>query len=298
MIGKRNLAVFSKLPPMADFGGGGFDPAGATGGCYPAKSGSAWGMVFNSPRVSGDPSSGNYELTANWRLIHVDPKGGIVTAPDSHVFTASPFGGTAFGGIDSPSISYDFDGDGDDELLLLEGTSEHTGSGDFHGSLWTFKSGKIRRYPSAPPVIARPMDVDCDGRPDLLTDAPFIGEENCSSYLHTSVMGPFLVAHSLKDGTFSMSDEVAIRQAREGCGEPPSPFKLDEEADQSPLEALARIRCARLWGKSTATLEREIRAACRPPGTDDGCMVHHPGVCMEYQRMLEWARAKPPLVLR
>ena len=298
ILKKRNLQALRGVKPINDAGAGGFDAEAASSVCLPSANGSAWGVLLSKPRVTGNVAQGNHELTATWAVAHVDAAGRVVAAQRTATYSATPYGGTTFGGINNHSAVFDYDSDGEAELVLIAGTSEHTGTGDYRGSVWTFKGGKVQAYSPAPAGVVSAGDLDCDGRPDLSLTEPFDAAVNCSSMVHISVIGPTLTAHSLPDGTFSSSDSVAEGWARWQCEKSPPALTATDADTVDEMDLLQHVRCARLWGVPSTELVKQIQAACKAPRADERCGLKRPGVCVGMSTLLEWARATPPLTLR
>jgi hypothetical protein len=292
---KLNEKALQKIKPIVDVGGGGFDPATEPELCFDAGNGGAWGILLRNPRQTGTVGAIDWSLGADWFVAHVDAKGKLAFAKGPSAFTASSFGGTSFGGTNNQSAVFDYDGDGTRELVLVHGQSEHTGTGDYAATVWTLKNGKVVPYAKDPGGAVGALDVDCDGRPDLVQVDPFDGVINCTSMNHMSVVGLRLAAHSLPDGSFSSSDEVAKLYARSEC---PARPVLDGSLVEDEGDLLHAVRCARLWGVSTSELEQSIRKLCRPPDPADTCMSRPPGVCVWFDLAIEWANAAPPFTLK
>jgi hypothetical protein len=139
---------------------------------------------------------------------------------------------------------FDWDGDGEDEIVIGRWTSVF---------VWTFKRGHIVAYPPASSLAVEEVsDVDGDGRPDLLV-RPFGDAPTALQF----------VAHSLPDGTFTLHDAVAVKQAQTVC---PADPQITLNSDE---ESLANdIACALVWGRDPKALGKELCApdagACPP----------------------------------
>lgn len=296
VFAKMNRRALQGIKPISDAGAGGFDPQAGPGLCFGTPNGGAWGILLRNPKQTGTPGSGNEALSADWFIAHADAKGSVTFAKGPSKYMASSFGGTTFGGLNNQSAVFDYDGDGEAELVLVHGTSEHTGSGNYTAAIYAFTKGKVSLYANAPDEnIVGASDIDCDGRPDLTFVAPFDGTTNCTSVHHMSALGPRLGAHSLPDGSFSLTDAVARAKARSECSERPRAF--DESLLEDETDLLWSVRCARLWGVPAPELEKRIRMLCKPPGPDDSCLSRSPGVCVLFDLVLEWIRATPPITL-
>lgn len=187
---------------------------------------------------------------------------------------------------------YDFDGDGARELLYVA----QCDPGGFTSGLLTPSRGQLLPYPPAAglPIIAL-EDFDTDGRPDLRL-AYMIGVEpvvkRCSVNYDTVLRNEHL-AHTLSDGSFSVTDEVAVAFARAQCPTRPSRPFGDTHTTPSPL--IEEARCARLWGgDSDALWAAFVNACARQSGAAARCR----GVCGSLQDLVRaQIRFQPPLFL-
>lgn len=150
--------------------------------------------------------------------------------------------------------AFDYDGDGNQELILTlrERVFEES---DYRRVFITFRDGKIERYaPAADVHLCDLVDHDADGRKDIVSCADFFPAPWANN--DGTVDGhPALLFHSLPDGTFSASDDVAASFARAACPEPPA--VIIESGENEPERAVA---CARLWGETTRALYSRIAA--------------------------------------
>src|SRR5690606_32986696 len=131
----------------------------------------------------------------------------------------------------SPAM-FDFDGDGEPELWA--GSSDKFEPDE--GALYTFKNNRVERYPLPSVGNRRLQDVDDDGRPDVIWTTVFGEEPDCGDSAGT-VQTPGFVAHSLPDGSFSLTDPSARHFAAQWCTAPPE--RLLDVSD---------IVCGRLYG--------------------------------------------------
>ena len=127
--------------------------------------------------------------------------------------------------------------------------------------LYTWKNGAIVRYaPTAKMAIWNLEDVDGDGRPDLRTAFPYSSSRGGS----TPVFSPDLVAHSLPDGTFSISDAVATAAMRKVCPKKPALSSLTA-ASGGDTETHGRdLACALVWGVPVDTIAKTLRLTSQP----------------------------------
>lgn len=156
--------------------------------------------------------------------------------------------------------TFDFDGDGADELVW---TSSDWAFDELDNSLGllTFRDGEVRDYPpTAGIAIDRLEDWDQDGRLDLVTSQevwPHIVYEG--DPVGDEIGPPAVLFHSRADGTFSARDEVAARFLREQC--PSRPEAIALFSDDPQIEAARAITCMRVWGASAADVRAELARA-------------------------------------
>jgi hypothetical protein len=176
------------------------------------------------------------------------------------------------------------------------------GAAEVSGVLWTFRSGKVSRFPGAPGQVRLVKDVDGDGRPDLLFPGSFRGDwlwEGCAGVdvvasVDDDAAGLLFVAHSLPDGTFSTTDAVAREQLRQRCQDLSDLGSVAHESD-----LIRAIPCARVRGVSTAKLRVQLDAACNR--FEPRCCPHREPRCPKSagcvnRKLLEtWIAVKPPL---
>lgn len=191
-----------------------------------------------------------------WNLTHVDAEGRrtsftvkALTAPQAGAETADGQLQHAL----TPAFPFDFDGDGEPELLFLQVPGSYDAG--FPGLLLTAKGGKAEAFYVPPEgyFIQGVDDVDGDGRPDLTLQLIVGGNEDggCGAYEPPEWSNDF-VAHAHADGSFDMSDDVAAKSARKWC--PQRPTKIAAPND---------ILCALLWGAPAEPLGRKFEATRR-----------------------------------
>ena len=164
------------------------------------------------------------------------------------------------------------------------------------------KNGTVQPYaPAAGIVFHRVEDVDHDGRPDLVTYGTYRASfpDRCSSE-HSPIVGPALLAHALKDGTFSMADAQAIAFAKQSCEKPGFEIARDDEKHVDDEQTAEGIVCARLWGMPAPQVLQKLDqcgfvggpAACQPAAAKTCGNAAGMGI------LKGWANAKPPLTIK
>lgn len=251
----------------------------ATAQCLPLEEGRAWGIVLAGDRWAAAFSARPGHLAVGpWQKEY--PK----RNEREQTLFSSPIG-------DPPQALFDWDGDGVPEYLHPRILTDPGSGGDavVYGELWSYRAGNVVRLPGAPSGIRLVRDVDDDGRPDLLV-SPFQGRLSFSicfdvfdANSEESPEGLF-AAHSLPDGTFALTDEVAIDFAKTWCNGPPS---LDPSAN-----VYRAIPCARAWGMDARVLQPLIDAHCH-----DQRARCSSGECIDRPVLKRWTTIDAPLKL-
>jgi hypothetical protein len=225
-------------------------------------------------------------IYAPWRTLHISAAGVRAVAPGGTLYIAGY--SAQFADL---SDAFDFDGDGDDEVLLRTGY-ERWDERERSGQLLTARGGSIAPYPRAAGINIQFMDdIDEDGRPDLLTFGPYVPESTSCGPEPNSQQYVYLAAHSLLGGGFSMTDAEAIAYAKRACPEKPRAIEIDKLGANSMLD----VRCARLWGMSSQDAVKAIQKACS--GQLEQCGQHGKGDCLHFDALMAWATATPSIRL-
>jgi hypothetical protein len=276
------------LPTLGDFGGGGFPVVTFDTACFPTPKG-AWALEVGAARSTTDVRDGKrvtVELKGSYHAVHLDAHGRRSVGPPI------PFVADEWQSFELAETLFDYDGDGEPELLLHTKTTEHTAAGTSSEVVFTAGGGAVRRYaPAAAFATTMSADIDSDGRPDLL----YTGEEpfrieGTSDTPHTSRVSELLfAAHSLPDGHFSARDAAAVAYVKEQCPSPPASI-VGDEAEAS----VKSVHCARAWGVSTADIKAQVARDCVRPKPRDARLVPK---CANYDMMMTWAEFVPPVQL-
>jgi hypothetical protein len=195
-----------------------------------------------------------------------------------------------------PSLEvYDFDGDGEPELftalLMGGGAREWIVSRLFV----TYKNGVVAPYARADGLpVDHFEDVDKDGRPDLVLEYE-AGQSHLCDVEGSVPKMVTLVAHTLADGTFSLTDAVARGELakRFACkGMPARVVQLPADADAGGTIAETTIVCGRLFGAKKEDVVAEIDRVCAPYATETyNCR----GPCRYVEDMHVLAKFDPPV---
>jgi hypothetical protein len=186
--------------------------------------------------------------TADGARVTTKPRS-LVTYPDSSTTLHAP-------------IPYDYDGDGRNELFVKSDTWYNGGGGESIAELLRAGPRAIEPYPVGFPYTDA-LDVDEDGRPDLVNERFFSATGPCG-LAGEDLAGPSLLVHALPGGGFTMNDGLARRWAIRECPSPPvaPPYPDPKQAG-----------CARLWGRTSREIVAPIRAG--------SCGMDLPAVVLE-----------------
>jgi hypothetical protein len=190
------------------------------------------------------------------------------------------------------SALFDFDGDGVPEFFAVVPADVKTFTPAVR-NLVTFKGGAIAPYPIPDGWIVEGVsDVDGDGRGDLRVAFDLGKRTICEPSDEPRIALDF-VAHGLANGTFTLSDDVAVAQAAKKC--PPTSEMFAPSISQA-LEArdlsLGWVSCARVRGKSEAAVIAELQTACK---ASDAATKACKGPCRHLPDALVVAKFAPPV---
>jgi hypothetical protein len=301
-VRERRDRVLRELRASADGGPlpSCLEPPAILGSC--AQDG-PWAFLLESARAApGGPGTWGDLLSVRWSLVHGD------AADPARLFLATPTmtsehrmpdlaaepANVAHDCYDALTIAdpevFDWDGDGDPEILVRMSVTFHEAGTWTHGRLWTFRDGRVTLYPPARSFSVLALeDVDGDGRPDVWTHGPYSAKgEWPGSGFDFSLEGPRLLAHSLRDGSFSLDDATATAAVRAQCAAAPGAIVPAEGKDES--DAALSVVCARLRGESAADVRARIERECRA--------VRQSRRCVNAGAWRDLASAVPPLRLR
>jgi len=264
------------------------------GKCF-ATPGGAW--VATAQAMKLDPAYGGFQM--RWGLAHVNAGGQSTTVFPTE--GAKPLSADGMNYNSSPDTyeidlaAHDYDGDGTPEAIVTQRGKYHEGEGFSAGRIYTLKMGAVELHAPAKDLLFDSVkDADGDGRPDLVV-FPYSTElEACGSGFGFRVSGPPLLSHARPDGTFSTSDDVAAKAAREAC--PKNPANVVEKGSEQDMDGAARnVACARIWGTPAAEIKKRIAAECKAQKPKASCAE---GACLDGKTLQAWAEKEPPLVLK
>jgi hypothetical protein len=161
--------------------------------------------------------------------------------------------------------TFDYDGDGLPELLIVTQVAGDSGLIAEESNIWTVRDKAIQAFQmdAGPlPSFAQVDDVDGDGRPDLLSRGPFTEAASASSSCGEGfVTKPIFAFHSLPGGGFSMRDAVARKSLDSACGSDSLETVLESTTDLGHDLGTA-IACARAHGATAEAVTRTLRKVC------------------------------------
>jgi hypothetical protein len=193
-------------------GGGGIDPSSVSAcfGYDPEKGTGAWAALLLGFSVGTKSAEGYYEDgSGTWAPTFIEANGVAHLGPSQPV-AATIYNAVGMPGGSNPVEEFDFDGDGLTEILMPFYSVEHANSGFVAYGVWTRRGGNVRPYlpaSSLPLTIVGFGDEDADGRIDLYLDND--GDLDQTGVHSSRRPDAWVLAHSLRDGTFSMTDRVA-----------------------------------------------------------------------------------------
>lgn len=277
--------------------------------CFPTASGGAWGLIQsingyhqNDLNAVMHPTCGPgtdagpclYDAELSFVPMHVSKQGAKASGTAVSLTTFSD------GGVQAEE--FDFDGDGEEELILVEGAP----------TIWTSQGGKVSPYsPSKGLSFVRLVDADGDKRPDLLLANPYDASADllrCGKWGGHPVLGFFvetsLIAHALPDGTFTTDDALTQRLAKTLCPSRPSPIVMRNGGKFDHGWIRDNVVCARLWGASADEVVSELERDCKWPAEEECTALFDArdngitDTCVGHEELVKWANVVPPIRLR
>lgn len=161
--------------------------------------------------------------------------------------------------------AFDYDGDGSSEAFVRFNEAESEVGGSAGLSILTARGGVVREYQPAGgvPLFERIIDVDEDGRPDLVSSNKYAVSFESDEELRGSIL---IVAHARADGTFSTDDAQAREFVESQCTAPPERlvvFNPDEDDAIDTAATLSAVVCARFYGERAERIVARINADAR-----------------------------------
>jgi hypothetical protein len=235
------------------------DPLPGVHVCVKDSSGAAWAVQVRASRAP----EGTYAGT--WRLVRAARGTALAFSPaHSYRGLSSNTDGTNL----PPEClgSYDFDGDGRPEAIVVSREGINNAAREKRIYLWASDGSRsLRPYPGASRFAAFGItDFDGDGRPDLAVnpyahsrrEPVFFG----GWYPHHSNISWGLVAGSTPDGGFSVDGATSRLAALRMCPQAPA-----SSLPASTSTWAAHLHCAKLWGQSASSLKALLESACADP---------------------------------
>jgi len=266
------------------------------GKCFASPKG-AWALdPSHAKALEPDESSDERGWEVHYELTYVTPEGRLVKG--SPVVGEISMRSRDTLGVEIVEV-FDYDGDGAAEIVVNE-WSDYGGESHYESrSILTFRDGEVKPYaPATDLQIDGVVDVDRDGRPDLVLPGPFLISGPCGMD-GQDFRAPPHVAHSLPSGAFSIDDAVAREAVRAQCGPMQRDLLLFErEAKGAYLhneETVRRITCARIYGMSPKEASDRVRARYpfRSDPKKEAMSPGDSGYCMSLKMLLDLAAQTP-----
>jgi hypothetical protein len=267
----RELIAQSGAPGLTDPAGDGLHLAEA---CLVTPKG-AWALRIDTLQQKIEPG-GPPAAEGRFTVVHLPEGTAAAEAPEQFNQILQGFTSTL---LEKP-VLFDYDGDGEPELLLVAHAFAHEDASTTRTAIYTWKDRAVKLYPGLPAGVQKIEDLDKDGRPDLLY-YPYseVRSAACSGF-DFRWDGPALVAHSLAGGAFSLDDQVARDHFALTC---PPPRGKSKPTANSPTDSTLPEVCARLNGASEKDALRALQQACKKPKTPEEECQTPPGVCGDYR---------------
>lgn len=228
------------------------------GRAVPGTGREAW---FNTAvRLRVDNASEELLVTGTSRIVHVNASGQL--ALDQPDMLERRYESSTLRYVTN---AYDYDGDGSSEAFARLSEFENESAGSTEISLMTVRGGVVRPYDpiGGVPAFDRVIDVDDDGRPDLVSTNKYSVSLDSDSEPRGSIL---TVAHSRPDGTFSTDDARARAFIESQCTAPPERIVVPSSDDDDEIDAtatLGAVVCARYYGERAESIVARIHADAR-----------------------------------
>ncbi len=248
----------------------------------------AWALELQKLEATG-PASARV-VRATFGIAHVDPQGQL---------KRGAFGTLAFApqGLQAkPLMAYDYDGDGQQELIVRYEVMKAPEASAQLPAVFTLRGGEVLAYDKLDPmgpgaVIVEQLDYDM--RPDLADFGPYVAwlSSDCGAKLCPDrINGPQFFAYAEKDGTFSRTAAAAQGALKRACPKAPGPIVVAQGDAVNAARTAQQVACAKAWkleeASVAAALDAERSKLCS--GADD---------CPLYRILKTWASAPPPATL-
>jgi hypothetical protein len=295
LLHERHRRVLARLPKA---------PAGCDG-TYLApdgpfaceeQAGGAWALVASAeqPRRDSTEEPGDFCPSSPiliLSLVFRSASGREVIGPSFRRFTDT------YGGSDIRlQATIDFDGDAVPEAFVIEDFNGE-GFADTKLSVKTVRDGAIVDYgPARGLTIAEIEDFDGDGRPDLV----YAAHRATTSELGVAGRETTFVAlaHSRRDGTFALDDDVTARFYLRACPSAPTTIVVSKDGFRDDPATGKNIVCARAWGNAESEIRDALERDCTAWSEQE--LSCDPARCPASQPCPAWwkswlARASPHL---
>ncbi len=277
-------------------------------GCLTTSTGTTWGyrILSAQARYRGDPEHRTpqtdhlCDTDIDVEMVREDDAG--VRAVDGSKETLSYDDQTENRSVLLQELA-DYDGDGEPEIRRQSETWQmETGPGIIN-TILTFHAGIASEYPPARKIaIDGVLDVDHDGRQDLISKGPYAAVSAESAFGNERSVAPgIFVYHARPDGSFVLGDRESIAYTESQCpsdaGAPTLSLRDTAYPGKDDAPQVQSLLCARLRGMSRKAIDDAWNAVCA--GYDAKCEAsvaavarevdpeeakrHLPGKCANYQ---------------
>jgi hypothetical protein len=271
----------------------------------------AWAVGLDSLVGTGPWSGidGPPQMDGAFTLVHLDGAGKRTSLVPSFF----PCDGALEGSKDNLCVEHfqetgsielsllgDYDGDGEDEVLVGVGQHGEERAAATMSKLFTASAGRVEGLArSHDGTIARVADVDGDGLPDLWLH-PYDGAAtvNCLGNPDEHVHGVEFLAHAQKGGTFTTGDTAALSSLAAVCpAKPKTLVAYDANGAVDQAKTGTHVVCALVRGASADEVTGALQRECATFDQPSSCAKQGPAkVCAPW--LLEWAALAPPAHLR
>jgi hypothetical protein len=255
----RTLAAAQKLEGAERLSAAELKGLNKLGTCQPAGLGS-WALSLAHVSGAGEPTARSVKLELEVVRIDLDGKR---TSGSFGTFEIAP-GGFELGAL----VAYDYDDDGNDELIVpyeLKALPASAHEGPALAPIWSFSDTTITPYAKAPSIAGgfSVEHLDFDMRPDLGGYGPFVaylGADCGAKVCPPRLSGPRLFFHSLPDGGFSVNDDAVGAALKRTCSSKPAAVVLPVSGIPSLEKSAKNLVCARAHGVTSDALHAELTA--------------------------------------
>jgi hypothetical protein len=263
------------------------------------RGGRGWGLFARDVRVRFDPGSGDWVMDTRWDLAPIGPAGSprVVAARVETRYTMMS------GASEELVAIFDWDDDGTPEVAVRREDWATDTAIEQQIRVFTVRAGRVVPFEPVRPLerIDGIEDVDRDGRPDLVLPTRWQFSDGCGMEGRL-YLGPPLLAHALRGGTFSLTDDVARAHVQRACDPAVAPRSEEDGVEDDGRaergidgEALVReLACGRVWGADPESLVAWARARPELQDLSPTLAVEDGETCFGFTSLASVALVAPP----